>query len=514
MLKFIVSEDNNWLRLVDYTEEVERKQIDISLTKKIHNHFFHPLVKKKHWTGDICFVDKKLPVWRVPSGLWSEVYQICEKYKIEVNVEGLDRIIDSNFKLEEYTEWVNKFFEGGVGGDPNKMPRDYQIETAWKIIKFKLSISEVATSSGKTLIAFMVMSYLKEVMKVKKFLMIVPNTNLVIQGAEDFEEYGLEKLEDCEIQQIHGSNKKRISGGLMIGTYQSLVKMPPEFFDDVEAVFVDECHGTSSASIKKVVSLCKDSKWRFGLSGTLTNKKSAEYLTIQQFLGPLVMEISPKFLFENKYATPVNIKVIKMNWMDPEVKQKLANLRENKVELEGNDLFNLERKLVVNSDSRLNFIIEFILKTSKNSLVLFQSVAEGYGKKIYDGIRERSSDKEVYYVDGDTSPDKREIFTTRMEEGSNKVMVASFGTMSTGISVKNIHNIFLVESYKSEVLIKQSLGRGMRLYEGKEKVNIIDFVDDFTYDGKENYLMKHSRERIEIYKREHFEYKVYDVDVR
>lgn len=513
MLKFVVSEDNNWLSLLDYDEEFERKQIDISLTKKIHNHFFHPLVKKKHWDGSICFIDKKFPVWRVPIGLWSEIYQICEKYKIEVKIDGLERLIDQSFTLESYTEWINEFFKGGVGGDPDKMPRDYQIETAWKIIKFKLSVSEVATSSGKTLIAFMVMSYLKEVMKVKKFLMIVPNTNLVIQGAEDFEEYGLEKLEDCEIQQIHGANKKKISGGLMIGTYQSLVKMDPEFFNDVEAVFVDECHGTSSASIKKVVAVCKDSKWRFGLSGTLTNKNSAEYLTIQQFLGPLIMEISPKFLFDNKYATPVSIKIVKMDWMKPEVKEKLSSLKENKTEMEGNEIFNLERKLVVGSDKRLNYIIDFVLKTSKNSLILFQSVGEGYGKKIYDGIKEGSNDREVYYIDGDTEPDKRDMFTKRMEEGTNKIMVASFGTMSTGISVKNIHNIFLTESYKSEVLIKQSLGRGMRLFDGKEKVNIIDFVDDFSWNGKENYLLKHSKERIEIYKREQFDYKIYNIKI-
>jgi superfamily II DNA or RNA helicase len=513
MLKFVVSEDRNWLSLIDYEEEFERKQIDISLTRKIHNHYFHPLVKKKHWDGAICFVDKRLPIWRVPSGLWSEVYQICEKYKIEVEINGLERIIDNSFTLEKYTEWCNKFFKGGVGGDPEKMPRDYQIETAWKIIKFKLSVSEVATSSGKTLIAFMVMAYLKEVLKVKKFLMVVPNTNLVIQGSEDFEEYGLEKLEDCEIQQIHGSNKKKISGGLMIGTYQSLVKMDPEFFDDVEAVFVDECHQAQSASIKKVVALCKDSKWRFGLSGTLANKNTAEYLTIQQFLGPLIMEISPKFLFDNKYATPVSIKIVKMDWMDEEVKEKLATLKETKNEMEGNELFNLERKLVVNSDKRLNYIINFVLKTSKNSLLLFQSVGEGYGKRIYDGIREGSNDREVYYIDGDTAPDKRDIFTKRMEEGINKVMVASFGTMSTGISVKNIHNIFLIESYKSEVLIKQSLGRGMRLFDGKEKVNIIDFVDDFSFGGKDNYLLKHSKERIEIYKKEQFEYKIYEIKI-
>jgi superfamily II DNA or RNA helicase len=276
-------------------------------------------------------------------------------------------------------------------------------------------------------------------------------------------------------------------------------------------ILVSNCHQAKTSSIKQVVSLCKDSKWRFGLSGTLTNKKSAEYLTIQQFLGPLVMEISPKFLFDNNYATPVSVKVIKMDWMDNEVKEKLCNLRENKTEIEGNEIFNIERKLVINSDKRLNYIIDFILKTSKNSLVLFQSVGEGYGKKIYDLIRERSSEKEVYYIDGDTEPSKREIFINRMEEGNNRITVASFGTLSTGISIKNLHNIFLCESYKSEVIIKQVIGRGMRQLEGKEKVNILDFVDDFTWNGKDNYLIKHSKERIEIYKKEHYKYQIYEV---
>lgn len=236
MVRLVASEDLKWLTIVDYDEEFERKQLELSLTKKIHNHFFHPLVKKKHWDGAICFIDKRLPVWRIPMGLWSEVYSIGEKYKIDISIEGLDRLIDTGLSLDDFTLWCNEFFN-----DKKFKPRDYQIESAWKIIRFKLSVSEVATSSGKTLIAFMVLAYLKKVHGIKKFLMVVPNANLIMQGSEDFEEYGLDELDDCELQQIHGGNKKKISSGLMIGTYQSLVKMEPEFFDDVEAVFVDEC---------------------------------------------------------------------------------------------------------------------------------------------------------------------------------------------------------------------------------------------------------------------------------
>jgi superfamily II DNA or RNA helicase len=179
--------------------------------------------------------------------------------------------------------------------------------------------------------------------------------------------------------------------------------------------------------------------------------------------------------------------------------------------VEGNEIYNLERKLVIESRVRLNYITDFINKTSKNSLVLFQSVKEEYGKQIWNLLRELNGDREAFYVDGDTSEALREEYKRRMSVGANKVLIATYGTFSTGISINNLHNIFLVESYKSEILIKQSLGRGMRKMEGKEKVNVIDFVDDFSTGKYKSYLTKHSLERIEIYKKEGFEYRLYNV---
>jgi superfamily II DNA or RNA helicase len=167
--------------------------------------------------------------------------------------------------------------------------------------------------------------------------------------------------------------------------------------------------------------------------------------------------------------------------------------------------------LVVESKKRLNYIVDFISRTSKNSLVLFQSVKDEYGKQIWNLIREKTNDKEVFYVDGDTDENLREEYKSRMTVGSNKILVATYGTFATGISINNIHNIFLVESYKSEVLIKQSLGRGMRKMEGKEVVNVIDFVDDFSTPRYQNYLIKHSEVRLQIYKKEGFLYKIFKV---
>jgi len=496
--------------LTEALDEVERKQIEISLTKKIHNFYFHPLVKKKLWDGNICFIEKKGGAWKIPIGLWREVLQIGEDYAIEIEIGGLDKIVNNDLTLEEYTEWVNEFFAGGIGGDPEKMPRDYQIETAWKLIKYRYSISEVATSSGKTLISFMIFAYLKQKGLIRKFLMIVPSTNLVFQGSEDFEDYGLHKL-GSKIQQIGGGSKLREGCDVIIGTFQSLVKQDQEFFEEADLVFVDEAHHTNSMSIKKIVAQCMHSRWRFGLTGTLTKRGTADYLTIQQFLGPLIVEISPSFLFDNNYATPVSIKIVVMDWLEKEFKDKLADLKLNNNNLEGNEVYNLERKLVVESKKRLNYVVDFMSKTSKNSLVLFQSVKDEYGKQIWNLLREKNNEKEVFYVDGDTSEGLREEYKSRMASGNNKILIATYGTFSSGISINNLHNIFLVESYKSEVLIKQSLGRGMRQMEGKEKVNIIDFVDDFSSPKYQNYLMKHSEARIQIYKNESFEYKIYKV---
>jgi superfamily II DNA or RNA helicase len=298
---------------------------------------------------------------------------------------------------------------------------------------------------------------------------------------------------------------------VVIGTFQSLVKKDEEYFEEFDAIFVDEAHHTNSISIKKIMSKCGHSGWRFGLTGTLTKRGSADHLTIQQFLGPVLVEISPDFLFKNQYATPVSIKIVVLDWLSPDYKEKLADLKANSANLEGNELYNLERKLVIANKARLDYIVDFINRTSKNSLVLFQSVKDEYGRNIWNGIRETNSLKEAFYVDGDTNESLREEYKSRMENGENKVLIATYGTFSTGISINNLHNIFLVESYKSEVLIKQSLGRGMRKMEGKEKVNIIDFVDDFSTVGYKNYLMKHSEARIAIYRNENFDYKIFRV---
>lgn len=513
MMHWEVTEDCRWLKLTEWDDELDLRQVEVSFTRKVANwHFLKKREKYRNWSGEIPFLQKKR---YLAVGLWMELLNVNKKFGLGITIYGLDRIIDMDMKFGPFEAWSRETFRGGIGGDPKKQVRDYQIEAAFKIIKFRLSSQELATNSGKTFITFMVLAYLMEHKKASKFLMVVPTTNLVIQGTEDFQEYGADKY-GMKFQQIHGESKKiNPEANVVMGTYQSLVKKNGEWLSKFDIIFVDEAHSTPTMSIKMIIGKCTGYVYRFGLSGTLTaaGEDSADYLTIQQCLGPMVGKVTLDFLIKNDYAAPVDIKVVRMKYLPDETIERLHKLRKNKMELSGAEIYQIERRLVIKSRMRLNFVTDFIIRGRKNSLVLYQSVEEEYGKNIYDLIRELTSDREVFYIDGLTKNDLRNEYKTRMKTGEGKVLVASFGTFSEGISIDNIHNIYFVESYKSEKIIKQSLGRGVRIHENKDKVRIIDFVDDFTWKSAPNYLMEHSVERIKIYEKEKFPYTIYDINL-
>lgn len=505
-MKARVTEDGNWIQVYEYTPH-ELEQLRISFTKKIRGWYFNPLVKKKLWDGNIKFIDK---FNRIPIGLIEKLHSVCSKYNIPFELQNLDSMY-WDFDEADFDAWISEFTS-----KMEKKPRDYQIDAAKRIIKHQRSISEIATSAGKTMIIFLVFSYLKTRGFVDKMLIVVPNTNLILQTVEDFTEYSNDKeLIKFKAQMISGESKSKEQENvnLVVGTFHSLVKLPDEWFSGITGICVDEAHHTNANSVKKVITKCTNATFKFGLSGTLMQDDSADALTIQAFIGPLINKISPQDLFDKKVATQVNIKIIRLKHTNDEIKQKLHFLRQRKSEVEGSKQLSLERDLVIKSKERFLFICDMLQKTTKNTLVLFQNIKDNYGRRIYDRLREVGDGKEIYYVDGSTSSTLRDEYKKSMEEGENKILIASFGTFSTGISINNLHNIFFVESYKSEKIIKQSIGRGMRLHAQKERVTIIDFVDDLSYKGDKNYLLKHGDSRLEIYDQEGFPYKIYKVEL-
>ena len=493
-----LTDDNQFLR-IDEATEIELEQIRISLTKRIESWRFHPLVKRGVWDGYVSYI--KDDKW-IPAGLWRHVMTICKEYRYELKIEGIKRLIDSNINAEQFEEWATDFFKGS-----QFTPRDYQIETAYNILKFRKCLAELATSAGKTLISFLTVAYMLEKGHAQRILFIVPNVSLVVQAHEDFHEYNYKNRIDLRIQQIFAGQEVKKNKNIIIGTYQSLIKKEAAYFAEFDAVIVDETHKAKGASIKEILSKCVNAKYRFGLSGTIPKDGTLDKLTLMSQTGPVISEVKASFLQEQGHIAQCVVKVIEMNYATPKQRTAFMELAQNRYE--NKDVFSLEQNFVITSDARLNFISNVIARVPRNSLVLFHRIE--HGQRLYEKLRQESN-KRVFYVDGGTASEIREEYKKKMEAGEEIVIVASFGTFSTGISIKKIHNIFFTESFKSEVIIRQSIGRGLRQHASKDKVLIVDFVDDIRTIEWDNYLYKHGKVRQSIYKQEKFEYTVKKVD--
>lgn len=224
--------ENKMFLIINSCTELEYEQLKISLTKKIDGWRFHPLVKKKVWDGSISFLKRN----KIPSGLWKEIVDICKEYDFKLVINGVTRLFDQDMNVDEFNAWVDDFFKK----HPDIKPRDYQIDAAYKILKYRRCLAELATSAGKTLISFMVIAYMMEKLGIKKILFIVPNVSLVLQATGDFEQYNMSRV-PLRIQQIYAGVKIRKSSNIVIGTYQSLVKKEHDYFEEFDVVMVDEC---------------------------------------------------------------------------------------------------------------------------------------------------------------------------------------------------------------------------------------------------------------------------------
>lgn len=506
-LNLTVTEDKKFLQVVNASKE-EVNQLKSAFNKKIKNAWFHPLVKKKLWNGMISFIDNTN---RIPVGLWKEVFDVGKKYDYEVNIDNLDTIT-KDLDEEDFDNWINEFFQGEI------KPYDYQIDACKRIIKMGRSVSEIATSGGKTLIMFCVFAYMKSRGLSKRSLIIVPSVSLVEQTYEKFIMYSENRTKiNFSVQLLGGGNDKfDKKSDIIIATYQTLRDMPEEFFEGIDSVCCDEAHGTKNISTLKSLKKCTDANFRYGLSGTTqVHSSDADSYTIMGALGPLINKLNADFLFSQKVATPVKIKMLYLDYLDEDIKQQLSELKKNKMDIDPTKLLTLEKKLIISNPKRFEYIIELIKAQTKNTLVLFNNVQDKYGNKIYNKLKEElPNDVDIFYTDGGTDKKQKEYYRKMMDKtDKQRIFVASFGTTSTGIDISNIHAIIFVESFKSEVIIRQSIGRGIRKGLNKEKIVVFDIVDDFCYKKYKNYTYKHSEERIKIYEGENFPYKKFSISL-
>jgi superfamily II DNA or RNA helicase len=138
---------------------------------------------------------------------------------------------------------------------------------------------------------------------------------------------------------------------------------------------------------------------------------------------------------------------------------------------------------------------------------------EKHGKVLYDKLATEANDRKIYYVSGSVDGEEREEIRKIVETENNSIIVASYGTFSTGVNIKNLHNIIFASPSKSRVRNLQSIGRGLRKSESKEEATLYDIADDISWKSKKNFTLLHFMERIKIYNEEKFSYKLYNVSL-
>lgn len=519
-----VTDDNKFL-LLQNLNNFELETVQTFFTKEPEKSFYlkktNPWIVTKHE-----FLNR---FGMLPIGLWAELLKYAKQHNVTLNFDPAinDLIQDQKLKLETFQYYTDSLFENAYNDKGEKISvRSYQIEGVFNLLKYRRCCVEVTTSGGKTMMAYVLFKFLRDVKNIKKCLYIVPNRNLATQSFDKFQVYenwvdGKRDYKSAYL--VGGMNKKEkaaVEGhDLLFATYQILGTKDAKFFEDYELVFVDESHHAQAKSYKTILNKCKNAKYVFGVTGTFPKEGSYDKFTIESYIGPLVYTLTAFDLINIEHAaTPIHVINTYLDYATQEEKKALYEARKMKDKEDstsGSRLYKQEQAFVNNNYNRLKYICTLAQKSKYNTLILFNDVNEGkgYGRKLYDYIKEHT-DKNVFYADGHTDAKVREYYNEQMEldKEGRTVMVGSYGTYSEGIDISNIGVIILAQGFKSENTLRQSIGRGMRLGANKDKVVMFDIIDDLRYSGdakdkewlRYNYLWKHHQERNKIYNEQRF----------
>lgn len=556
MISFEITSDRKYLKVSKYDLKSEVEYLKSFFKKKSKDGDFNSQVDNGIWDGMDHFLTKE---GLIPIGLWKEVSNFSELYNVPTQINGIKNLLDLNISRHNYDKFVSALYKGILTdkGEPF-YPRDYQYEGAFRALKYKFCCEELATSSGKTSIFYTYNSFLKyigKISKTNKALLIVPNITLVNQTAKAFKQYS-NGLVDWNIHTVGGDDSFDVDKfeqcDMLITTYQSMLNLVPKCIENrlenlilkkikkgeeekrqidimntkrklrdaklldlcsnFSVVCIDENHKSKSNSIGNIIESCINREYIIGLSGTMqVDLEYSGFFRMQERTGPLVMTLSAKFLMDNDYSPDIKIKQVYMEYdpTDPTVNEYIAiqNNPEKRRKVKdqfrdakefGSKMLEIEKKIIFESNERINFINRLVKKFGKNTLILFSDVKNEYGVRICDELKKWNPN--TFYVDGSIDNKDRESFKDIMESQDDVIIVASYGTFAVGLDIKNVHHIVFVESTKAEITIRQAVGRGMRFLIGKNVVVIWDLIDNLF-----GYSVKHSKVRQEIYIDQEFE---------
>jgi len=448
---------------------------------------FMPQYRNRHWDGKV----------RLFSTATGEVY-----------VGLLDKIVSWANK----SEYSVKFINNEVYGTPfeqneeisregvkdymtaisSHKPREYQIDGVYEALKYNRKLIISPTGSGKSLMIYAVTRY--HVGRKRRILLVVPTTSLVEQMYKDFIEYGWDVEKYCH--RVYAGRKRSTPQRVTISTWQSIYKMDRKWFSQFDVIIGDEAHQFKSKSLVSIMSKLRDTKYRYGFTGTLSGAQTHKWV-LEGLFGPSYKVTKTNELIEKGHLSKLNIRIILLK--HPPI--KFGDYQE-------------EINYIISHEKRNNFIKNLALSLDGNTLILYSRV-ESHGEILYKSINSLVDDvRKVFFVHGGVDGEEREEVRLITEQEKNAIIVASYGTFSTGINIKNLHNVVFASPSKSRIRNLQSIGRVLRKSKGKNTAMLYDIADDISSDGQRNYTLNHLIERVKIYNDENFNYELSNVTLK
>jgi len=456
-------------------------------TFEVPNAKFSPQYRNKYWDGKIRLFSTQ--TGEIYIGLLDKIVRFCETH--EYTYEFLNNKF-YGLPFEENEEISHEGVKDYVTAISRHAPRDYQINGVYDALKHNRKLLISPTASGKSLMIYAIVRYYVE--KEQNILIVVPTTSLVEQMYKDFADYGWDVGSFCH--KIYAGKERETDSQVIITTWQSIYKLPKQYFARFNVVIGDEAHQFKSKSLISIMTKLCDAKYRFGFTGTLDGTQTHKWV-LEGLFGPSYKLIKTDELMQKGHLAKLDIKIL------------LLKHNPNKFET-----FEDEIQYLINHKKRNTLIKNLALDLKGNTLILFGRV-ETHGVPLYDAINSGAqNNRQVFFVHGGVETEVREKIREITEKENNAIIVASYGTFSTGINIKNLHNVIFASPSKSRIRNLQSIGRVLRKGDNKSKATLYDIADDISYKSQKNYTLNHLVERIKIYNEENFNYDIVNINLK
>ena len=448
---------------------------------------FSPAYKNKYWDGKIRLFNTQTQ--QIYVGLLDKVIQFCTDHNYTYDFQpskfyGLPFEVNEQISLEGVKDYMNAICKYS--------PRSYQVEGVYDALRHNRKLLISPTASGKSLMIYSIVRYFVE--RKQNTLIVVPTTSLVEQMYKDFADYGWDVGSFCH--KIYAGKERETDSQVIITTWQSIYKLPRKYFERFSVVIGDEAHQFKSKSLISIMTKLDNAKYRYGFTGTLDGTQTHKWV-LEGLFGPSYKIIKTDELMKKGHVATLDINVLLLKHPP----NKFENFEE-------------EVQYIITHNRRNNFIKNLALDLKGNTLILFARV-EGHGLPLYELInKNKSPNQKVFFVHGGVDAQEREQVREITEREENAIIIASYGTFSTGINIKRLYNVIFASPSKSRIRNLQSIGRVLRKGNKKTSATLYDIADDISYKSRRNYTLNHLIERIKVYNEENFNYDIVNIPLK